>query len=155
MIDWLELLWRAAEEGQTKLPADSAEFVKEAPSYRIEQEDIRNLSGDLEDSGDVMAALTTLRIPFEGAVFPLTEQGPLPSHAMKERVRSTARPQSRVEMLYRTVREAVGPLVTANSLRERKIVEEEAPRPTGLTEGMLDRAMRRDSRRYDSGMTIY
>jgi hypothetical protein len=34
-------------------------------------------------------------------------------------------------------------------------VEEEISLAPPLTEGALDRAMRRDSRRYDSGMTIY
>ncbi len=35
------------------------------------------------------------------------------------------------------------------------VVREETPAPAALTAEGLDLAMRRDSRRYDSGMTIY
>ena len=148
MIDWLELLWRAAEEGEASLPPE-----EELPLRRGAQSEPN--ARDLEGGTDITAALTALRVPLEGAEFSVAGRGTLSTRAAAKGLRGAVRPRSGVGMLYRAVREAAGPLVTANSLRERRSAEEETPRPTGLTEGMLDRAMRRDSRRYDSGMTIY
>jgi hypothetical protein len=141
MIDWLELLWQAAEEGQAVRLPDPAAPMAEGGIRRDKPEE-GDFPMTLEGGEDITAALTALRVPFEGAYY------------SRETLPGTAQPGT--ALLYRRVREAAAPLPAPGSLRgERGRVEEEISLAPPLTEGALDRAMRRDSRRYDSGMTIY
>lgn len=61
-----------------------------------------------------------------------------------------------LRMLYRRAGEAVRPLTVPTAHRDGGGVVREEPAPAaGLTAQELDRAVRRDSRRYDGGMSIY
>lgn len=61
-----------------------------------------------------------------------------------------------LRMLYRRAGEAVRPLTVPAAHRDGGGVVREEPAPAaGLTAQELDRAVRRDSRRYDGGMSIY
>ncbi len=155
MIDWLELLWQAAEEGQAvRLPHPAAPMAE--GGIRRDKPEEGDFPVTLEGGEDITAALTALRVPFAHAEYRETaEQGAVAAPAVAELLsRTTAQPGT--ALLYRRVRESAAPLPAPGSLRgERGRVEEEISLAPPLTEGALDRAMRRDSRRYDSGMTIY
>ena len=77
----------------------------------------------------------------------------------EEGVPETAAPsrqgESPLSVLYRRMGETLGVMPTAVSARRETVVQEaESSRP-GLTVRELDLAVRRDSRRYDGGMSIY
>lgn len=64
--------------------------------------------------------------------------------------------ESALQDLYLQVRETVrGEPVSNGGRRSAVVVREESPVAAGLSIGEFDRAVRRDSRRYDSGMSIY
>ena len=63
---------------------------------------------------------------------------------------------SALQGLYRQVRETVGgEPASAGSRVNTVVVREEGPAAAPFSMGEFDRAVRRDSRRYDSGMSIY
>ena len=162
MTDWLELLWAAAEEG-TELTLYGALHPAAAPEQG---------EGDTSPVADIPAA--------GKGEFSALQRRPAPelTGSVEERAAETLRfvaapsaaGQGSVEMLrkqtgrtgltalYRLVRQTVEHTLPAAP--DRKVpaaVREEigsAP-PAGLTEEGLDRALRRDGRRYDGGMSIY
>lgn len=69
--------------------------------------------------------------------------------------RPTAGGDSALGELYRRVRTAAQTGDAAARGAGVAVVRETVAPAPGLTAGELDRAMRRDSRRYDGGMTIY
>ncbi len=64
--------------------------------------------------------------------------------------------RSGLELLYREIQRAAEPVFQAAESPAEKVLPEPAMAPSDrMTMEELDRAMRRDSRRYDGGMTIY
>ncbi len=66
--------------------------------------------------------------------------------------------RSGLELLYRAAARAAEPaaeLLSAGQPARRSLPDPVPSEPVRLTVEEMDRAMRRDSRRYDGGMTIY
>lgn len=63
--------------------------------------------------------------------------------------------ESPLMALYRRAGETLGVMPTSATARREVVVREAAVSPPGLTVRELDLAVRRDSRRYDGGMSIY
>lgn len=161
MIDWLEeILGRDGEPEEAVLsplyltgrgrtsplwgpaltrgePAAFAEGRAEAPAVMAETvPDVLRLALDREEGGP----------PAEGGAE--TVPG-----ALDEGVR---RGTLAVERLYRRTEGAASTILRPGPPRAGTImVEEEAAARGGLTVAELDRAVRRDSRRYDGGLSIY
>ena len=166
VIDWLELLWKAAEEGQEfDLPGESDLLPVRTgdPNWAEENGEIspvQSFAEEAEPRNSVWRNQTQLE-----TVEPKLEESYLRSvlQAVKRPVGGSTVQQSRrsadgsaVEMLYRRVREMAFPRQPGAPGRSGTVVvRDEVPATPGLTEEGLDRSRRRDSRRYDGGMSIY
>ena len=163
VIDWLELLWKEAEEGQEfDLPGEpDLRPARGGDLNRAEENGetvpIQSAAGDPEPQNSVWRT--------KEAAEPEPEKSYLRSvlQAVKRPVGGSTVQQSRrsadgsaVEMLYRRVREMAFPRQPGAPGRSGTVVvRDEVPATPGLTEEGLDRSLRRDSRRYDGGMSIY
>ena len=152
MIDWLELLWKAAEEGtELSLPEETSLRGRAAPDREEEEPDARDMapeagSAPWQDFLPIPAGRREAALP----------PGKTPVHGFGAERLSRSAAGAPLAALYRQVRETVVPLQTAAPGQgNRVVVREEVPAPAGLTEEGLDRSLRRDSRRYDGGMSIY
>ncbi len=169
MINWLEELLKAAEEGREfNLPesgetdllsainrglsraeenqnASEGESLAQVPEMEGSLwQNHRSTLGQPEADGLGATARSVLR-----AGNTLTDD-----FAVKRLYRSAA--DSALAALYHRVRETVSPVQPAvPGHGNTVVVREEAAAVPGLTEEKLDRSLRRDSRRYDGGMSIY
>ena len=143
VIDWLELLWKEAEEGaEVSLPGElDLRPVKAGTASR---------AGETADPAEGTAAASEERTTAQGRTLP----APADSPAVERLYRSAAHPA--LTALYHRVRETVSPgLPGVSGHGGTVVVREEVSAAPGLTEEGLDRSLRRDSRRYDGGMSIY
>ena len=104
----------------------------------------------LLDQGDALAPEEA-----QGAAEP---GGPAPSRTGLPPARPAGRAgegASGLDALYRGVRRESRQDSAVQRAGVAVVRESALPEGTGLTMGRLDRAVRRDSRRYDGGMTIY
>ena len=155
MIDWLELLWTAAEEGEVDLLPGEAELlpVKSGGVNRVEEETDSVQSSAPEGEGQSFLRRTQNRQERAELLDPARLRSAL--RALNGPVGGNAA-DSALTALYRQVRETVSPALPGVSGRNGTVVvREEAPAAPGLTEERLDRSLRRDGRRYDGGMSIY
>ena len=152
MIDWLELLWKAAEGGtELSLPEETKLRPQAAPD-RAEEE---ASAPDMAPAGEsaLWQALLSAPTGGEGAALSARE-APAQGFGAERLSRSAA--GAPLAVLYRQVRETVVPMqAPVPGQGNRVVVREEVSAPAGLTEAGLDRSLRRDSRRYDGGMSIY
>lgn len=148
MTDWLEELLALAGEREKRgepfplpLPVWAAPLARGEPASAGE---LGPASGPEEGAGAAEPAWL-----FQG----VSETGPVGGAAMKtgRRVREAL---SGLEGLYRRAAEAALAPSAAHPAPPREPDRAEAP-AAGLTAEELDRAVRRDSRRYDGGMSIY
>ena len=155
MTDWLKLLWEETEAGQEfdllrepdPRPVGSGNLNRSAEGNASETE--RTAEGNVlwQDPRSVPAGVN-------GPARPALAVGEfLTGRPVLGGIRRSA-DGSAVEMLYRRVRETASP-GQLRTPRRTVVVREEIPAAPGLTEERLDRSLRRDSRRYDSGMSIY
>lgn len=144
MIDWLELLWQEAQAGtEVSLPEETALRPRRAG----------------RGSGEKQAGAETPEIPAQARG---EESRPAPERAGRlARELGAGLPgwggwEPSLAALYRRVRETASPGLPGTAARGGTVVvrEGESAAP-GLTEQSLDRSLRRDSRRYDSGMSSY
>lgn len=84
-------------------------------------------------------------------------RGPGEAERRESAPEETAEPRRGLEELYRQTVQAARPALQAvNGERAVRMMKtEEAEKPRQLTVDELDRAVRRDSRRYDGGMSIF
>lgn len=158
MIDWLETLWKAAEEGaEVSLPGEpDLRPVKAGIRSRTEE---RGSADRKEEPEGELAPWQNLRFgpaqperSVRSAVW--SGENPVGSAAIGRLYRSAA--ESPLAALYHRVRETVSPGQSGMSGHGGTVVvREEVSAAPGLTEERLDRSLRRDSRRYDGGMSIY
>lgn len=150
MIDWLELLWKAAEEGQEfDLPGEP-----DLPSLR--PGDLNREEEEAEEEAAPWKNLRSIPAEADGTVRTTAwkAESPLSGSAAVGLLRNAA--GSALTALYRQVRETVFPGRSGvPGHGSTVVVREEAPAAPGVTEAELDRSLRRDSRRYDGGMSIY
>ena len=145
MTDWpesvLSLLVSHEEEEDAAILTLPYELPRSPIRQRVEQSD-----ASLSDTAPLLRNLQTAdaaAAPLLSALFRSAQEG------------------SALPLLARQVAESTRPIPTAagNSAgggRDQVIVVQEgAPGTTGITVGEFDRAVRRDSRRYDGSMTIY
>ena len=152
MIDWLELLWKAAEEGtELPLPGETNLRGRFAPNRAEEDAAVP----DMVQAGGSAPWQDFLPVPAGWEEAALSAGGtPVQGFGAERLSRSAA--GAPLAALYRQVRETVVPVqTTVPGQGNRVVVREEASAPAGLTEEGLDRSLRRDSRRYDGGMSIY
>ena len=152
MIDWLELLWKAAEGGTELSLPEEMELRAQTAADRAEED---AAVPDMAQAGGAAPWQEFLPLPvgWEEAALP---PGKTPVHGFGAERLSRSAAGAPLAALYRQVRETVVPLQTAAPGQgNRVVVREEVPAPAGLTEEGLDRSLRRDSRRYDGGMSIY
>lgn len=145
MIDWLELLWQEAQAvPQVSLPERVALQARQgAGTTHNEAERMERMSTHSKKTDGEMAHLEQSR----------TEH--LTWEREKGRMGRGGRNDS-LTTLYRRVRETTfAGLPGTTAQPSAVIVREEARAVPGLTEQALDRSLRRDSRRYDGGMSIY
>ena len=143
MIDWLEEVLR---EGQSLLAEElklsnapvGRPAAHEAGAEESGQEDGPSVSRE-EASRDLSSVLGKWTEDLDGA----TVGKALPGGQA-----------SGVERLYRRMAEAVA-VSPVSAAAHGVIREEQTAEAAGLTVRELDRAVRRDSRRYDGGMNIY
>lgn len=184
VIDWLELLWKAAEEGGVDLlPGEPDLLSAKTGGLSREGENgenvpVQHLAEELkpqisawqipkgletaESLGDVefrkaAELLKTVEPDPEKSYFQSILRDvkrPIGGGAVQQIYRSAA--ESALTVLYRRVRETVSSEKPGIPGRNSTVVvREEVPAAPGLTEEGLDRSLRRDSRRYDGGMNIY
>lgn len=182
VIDWLELLWKAAEEGGTNLLPEEPDLlsVKAGEMSRTgengETTSAQSFAAELETQipawnapsrFETTGLLGDVELPETAEHLGAAEQEKSHLHSLLRDVRSQidggaerqiqrSAAESALTLLYRRVRE------TVSSEKPEKpnhnsmvVVREEVPATSGLTEERLDRSLRRDSRRYDGGMSIY
>lgn len=168
-----------APEGRADRTADTLEaayrpgagkpaelFEPQKPAYR------RTWSEKMEDHGVLPQALEAAVLGTGGEKFSAGAAGPAgradavktdpgtavqPPPGMAEPQQTGIRNRG-LEELYRQTVQAARPAVPAVAPSEsavRVLEREAAGSPPSLTAEELDRAVRRDSRRYDGGMTIY
>lgn len=172
VIDWLELLWKAAEE-ETKLTVPGEQSLSSTATRVTEQE--KTTPSELYDEvpeGEIPAERSGLNLLNAAAwqEFALAEavwNNDRPVRSAMQTERPTAKSSaaerlcqktdsSALTALYHRVRETVSPgQPGVPGHGGTVVVREEISTAPGLTEEGLDRSLRRDSRRYDGGMSIY
>lgn len=143
MIDWLEEVLREgqsllAEELERSAVPVGRPAARKAGAEESGQEDGPSVSRE-EASRDLSSVLGKWTEDLDGA----TVGKALPGGQA-----------SGVERLYRRMAEAVA-VSPISAAAHGVIREEQTAEAAGLTVRELDRAVRRDSRRYDGGMNIY
>ena len=153
----------AGEPAEAKAPGPDEEWP-DGPVWRLDtgaaeraEAAWRRASAERLDHGEELAA-QELRLAAEGAAEAVTER--LSMEKGGELARTVRREtHSGLEGLYRQTVQAVRPTAQAPAPgaehTARAVRVEEPGHPAALTADELDRAMRRDSRRYDGGMTIF
>lgn len=172
MIDWLELLWKAAEE-ETELAVPGELSLSSAAIRVTEQEEttpselydeVPEREIPAERSG---LSLLHAEVWQESALTEVAWDRSRPVRSAMKAERPTAKSgaaerfyqktdSSALTALYHRVRETVSPgQPGVPGHGGTVVVREEVSASPGLTEERLDRSLRRDSRRYDGGMSIY
>ena len=172
VIDWLELLWKAAEE-ETELAVPGELSLSSAAIRVTEQEE--TTPSELYDEvpeGEIPAersglSLLNAEVWQESALTEVAWDRSRPVRSAMKTERPTTKSSaaerlyqktdsSALTALYHRVRETVSPGQPGIPGRSGTVVvREEVSTAPGLTEERLDRSLRRDSRRYDGGMNIY
>lgn len=156
VIDWLEEILRAATQQEELSLADGLRGIA-----------LLRYTGSAEAAAVGYSRLPALEETFESgrngpeqsrSVRSDTELGSKPSRT-DSGLQGLYRPLSRgsvLQVLYRQVVQAVTAVQPPAAGREpAAVLQEEAPAAAGMTAEKLDRLVRRDSRRYDGGMSIY
>ena len=172
VIDWLELLWKAAEE-ETELAVPGELSLSSAAIRVTEQE--KTTPSELYDEvpeGEIPAERSGLSLLHaevwqESAMAETVWNNDRPVRSAMQTKRPTTKrsaaerlyqktDRSALTALYHRVRETVSPgQPGVPGHGGTVVVREEVSAAPGLTEERLDRSLRRDSRRYDGGMNIY
>ena len=137
------------EGSEGPVPEELERAVRETETLREKRSGSRT---GPEDGGipDPLPALTGEEEPGPGPTPGTDGQAGVPGRPQREGGRAG------LELLYRELQRAAEPAIRETERSADKPLPEPAPAPSvRMTMEELDRAMRRDSRRYDGGMTIY